>query len=441
VPAVGLDYYALTLLVVNAYAAAMVGRLTNLPLTFVGAIGLGLAQSYVVGYVTLGGTLQNLAAAVPSLFLFLVLLLLPQAQLRVGQIKGIKAVPVPAAQRAAFSGVVLIVATLLVSYLLSTVQVSDFAMGYTLAALMLSLVLLTGYGGHVSFAQFTFAGIGAVTVAIAKSGSPLYLLLGAVIAAGVGAVVALPTIRLRGLYLALSTLAFAALMDKIVFQANFLFGFNGIRSVKRLDLFGTTLSSERSYLALSSIVFVLVALAVLALRRGRYGRLLIALRDSEAACGTLGLNTRWTRVGLFALSAGIAGLVGGVFAGLRESVGNSDFQVFNSLPLLLLAVVGGATSITGAWIGGMALMLLPILQSKVPAVAGLEFLVVGGFAILLGRNPNGIASYAFAAGRWLRTWRQRHARPRRLVPGEPVADEAPLYAGPEEVAVGGLSRG
>ena len=92
---------------------------------------------------------------------------------------------------------------------------------------MLSLVLLTGYGGHVSLAQFTFAGVGAL--AYAKLDEPnLYgLLISALVAAGVGALVALPVLRLTGLYLALATLAFASIMDKMVFQADFAFGFNG----------------------------------------------------------------------------------------------------------------------------------------------------------------------------------------------------------------------
>ena len=101
------------------------------------------------------------------------------------------------------------------------------------------------------------------------------------------------------------------------------------------------------------------------------------MRDSPAACGTLGLDMRWFRVGLFALSAGMAGLAGGaVRRAARQTIGAADFSYFNSLPLLLLAVVCGVTSVTGAALGGIGLMLLPVLQSYPPESAGLLFVVL-----------------------------------------------------------------
>ncbi|MDE0779012.1 MAG: branched-chain amino acid ABC transporter permease, partial [Nocardioides sp.] len=86
VPVVGLDYYQLTLLVINAYAAAMVGRLKNLPLTFVGAMGLGIADSFALGYIPTDSVFADIRPVIPPLFLFAALVLLPQAQLRIGQV-------------------------------------------------------------------------------------------------------------------------------------------------------------------------------------------------------------------------------------------------------------------------------------------------------------------------------------------------------------------
>ena len=97
VSVVGLDYYSLTLLVINAYAAAMLGRLKCLPLTFVGAMGLGLLSSYATGYIHVDGVLSQFKNVVPALFLFVVVVALPQAQLRVGQVKGIVSAPLPQA--------------------------------------------------------------------------------------------------------------------------------------------------------------------------------------------------------------------------------------------------------------------------------------------------------------------------------------------------------
>ena len=109
----------------------------------------------------------------------------------------------------------------------------------------------------------------------------------------------------------------------------------------------------------------------------------------------------------------MAGLAGALFAGLRGTIGAADFQLFNSLPLLLLAVVFGVTSVTGAALGGIGLMLLPVLQSSRPELAGLVFAILGFGAVALGRDPNGLANLLFGLGRRLdrRLRRRRCAAP------------------------------
>ncbi len=399
-PVVLLDYYALTLLVINAYAAAMLGRLKSLPMTFAGAMILGVLESWAVGYLPTDGFLSSLRPVIPALFLFAIVVLMPQAQLRIGQVKGIVTAPVPAMRTSIGAGGGLLVVALLVLNIAAPNQVLLIGVAATYAMVMLSLVLLTGYGGHVSLAQFTFAGVGALAYAKLDQPNLVGLLLSALIAAGVGALVALPVLRLTGLYLALSTMAFAVLMDKVVFNADFAFKFNGTLAAERLSILGMRIGSDISYVWFMVLAFVLLALGVLVLRRGALGRLLIAMRDSPSACSTLGLDMRWFRVGLFALSAGIAGLAGGLFAGLRGTVGAADFLYFQSLLVLLLAVVFGATSVTGAMLGGVALMLLPELQASQPSMAGLLFAIIGFGAVLLGRDPNGIANHLFRLGRW-----------------------------------------
>ena len=140
-------------------------------------------------------------------------------------------------------------------------------------------------------------------VAYSKLDQPnlLGLLLAALIAAAVGALVAIPVLRLTGLYLALATLAFAQLMDKLVFQASFAYEIGNPLSAERLSILGLKFSGTGEYTVLMAVFFVLVALVVIAVRRGRLGRILVAMRDSQAACGTLGLDLRWMRVGLFAV--------------------------------------------------------------------------------------------------------------------------------------------
>ena len=398
-PVVGLDYYALTLLVINAYAAAMLGRLKSLPLTFAGAMGLGILESWAVAYLPTDGFWSTIRPVIPALFLFAVVVLMPQTQLRIGQVKGIIAAPVPSLRKAAGWGGVLLAFAFVLIAIVSRSDVLLIGVAATYAMVMLSLVLLTGYGGHVSLAQFTFAGVGALAYAKLDEPNLFGLAMAALIAAGVGALVALPVLRLTGLYLALSTMAFAVLMDKMIFQADYAFKFNGTLATERPSVLGVRIGSDTSYVWFMVLAFVLMGLFLLWLRRGALGRMLIAMRDSPSGCGTLGLDLRWFRVGLFSLSAGMAGLAGGLFAGLRGTVGAADFLYFQSFLVLLLAVVFGVTSVTGALLGGTALMLLPVWQSSSPELAGLLFAVLGFGAVLLGRDPNGLANHLFRVGR------------------------------------------
>jgi branched-chain amino acid transport system permease protein len=429
----GFDYYQMTLIVITAYAAAMVGRLKSLPLTFAGAMLLGLAGSYVQGYGPSDGVWSGLQPTVPVLFLFLVLLFLPQAQLRVGQIKGIKAVPVPRLSGSVTGAVAAVGAVIVLSRLLSNANVYNLGLALYFGLLMVSLLLLTGYGGFVSLAQFSFAAIGAL--AVSHFGGSLLSYLGAALAAGaVGALIALPLLRLRGLYLALGTLAFADLMDKLVFQASFAFGYGGQRQVDRLHIPGLDLSSDRSFVVAMAVILMLVAVGLLALRRGTFGRLLIAMRDSPAACGTLGLNLTRRRVLVFSMSAAIAGLAGALYGGLQTQVGPAQFDLLQySLPLLLTVAVVGVTSMSGAVAGGVILMLL-LQRPELKEVSGI---IIGVGAILLGRNPNGLASYAFLAGRWVRrvvTRKGPDARPQASAPAPEFVDERDL-----EVSLSGTS--
>ena len=386
-----LNYISLTLLVVNSYAAAMAGRLTSLPRTFLGALVLGLLNAYASGYLSTGPGWTGFREAIPAIFLLLMLVLMPQAQLRVGRLSGIAGVRTPEQRRIAIASAALVLAVVIGNAVLSAVNVNRMALGLCFAILALSLVPLTGFSGYVSLAQFTFFGVGALTVAKTHSSTPSAVFLGALLAAVAGVLVALPSLRLQGLYLALSTIAFAQIMDYMVFQNPALGGFGGSLKTERLNLFGYRFASDRAYALLAAAVFCAVGALVIALRKGRYGRILIALRDSPAACATLGLNPRLARVAVFAGSAAIAGLGGGLYAGLQNQVGSSNFQFFNSLPLLLIVVCAGVTSVSGALLGGMLLMAL----NSYPDMQPYLFLILAVAAVGLGKQPNGITGWLF----------------------------------------------
>lgn len=408
----GLDYYILTFLVISAFAAAMLGRLRNLPLTFAGAVLLGLATAYVQGYVHGSAYIQTgIQSSLPTFMLFGILIFVPQVRLRVGQVKGILAARVPNLRQAATWGIVLLAISMAVLPTLDPTNKLRYGTALAYAIVMLSLVLLTGYGGYVSLSQFTFFGVGATVVARWHSASPLIILLAVLAAAAIGALVALPVLRLTGLYLALATLAFGQMMDKLVFQADYFYGFGKALQADRVSLFGYDFNNDGPFVYLVLVVFLLVGIALLVLRRGAIGRLLVALRDSPAAAGTLGLNQRWFRVAVFSGSAGIAGLAGALLGELQGTVNAPLFATLQSLPLLLIAVVAGVTSVSGAFAGGMLLMLLPVLQATSKSLAGMEFVVIGIGAILLGRDPNGLVNFAFRGARALAP---RLPVPRRL---------------------------
>jgi len=392
-PLLQLNHIVLTLLVVNAYAAAMVGRLRSLPLTYVGALILGLAQSYYVGYVHLQSTWWiGLGPSIPTILLFAVLLLLPESRLRAARLAGAVAPRVPSRRMSATGAVTLVVVALVVSRFLGSGDIIRVGQGLAFALIMLSLVPLTGYGGQVSLCQMTFAGLGAFAMAkLGVNGSIVGLIVAAALAAGVGALIALPALRLQGLYLALSTMAFAALMDFMFFTNQHVFGNGGTLAVARLKIFGLHFTSERSYFVLLAAAFGGLSMLVMWMRRGQFGRRLAAMRDSQVACATLGMSLARTKLMVFMFSAAMAGLAGALYGGLKGSAGPIDFQMFQSLPILLLAVLGGITTASGALIGGLAFSFLGVLQAHFPSIGGLTYLLTGLGAISIGRNPNGLS--------------------------------------------------
>ncbi len=406
-PVLNLEILNLTLIVVVCYAAAVVGQLKSLPRTFIGAMILGLLTAYLEFRFVHADKIPGLRGSLPTLMLFAVLLLMPEERLRIGRLAGERGPRVPNFMESVRGGVILVAVATAISFTLSDANLVRAGQGLALALVMLSLVVLTGYGGQTSLAQMTFVGMGAFAMArFGGGGNPLGYLMAPLLAAPLGAIVAFPALRLQGLYLALATMAFGVLAQEMLFPRGWLFG-SGTRDVSRLDVFGLSFSGEQSFFILLSIAFAILAIFVLALRRGRFGRLVSAMRDSPSACTTLGVNLTTTKLGVFALSAAMAGFAGAFYGGLRGSAQTNDFLMFQSLPVLLMAVIGGITTVSGALIGGI---LLGVLQTQ-PAtgpLAGAVFLFTGFAAVLLGRNPHGLG---FFATQRLETLRERFRRP------------------------------
>jgi branched-chain amino acid transport system permease protein len=396
----------LTLLVVNGYAAAILGRLASLPLTFVGALALGLGESYLIGYgsrydfgtgiIGTGGVLPELFPVLPTVFLFAVIVALPQTRLRVGRLVGARTPRVPGLTASGVWSVVFIALAGVATAFLSPSQLFNASSGMVVAMVMLSLVVLVGYAGQVSLCQYTFVGIGAATMGkYFASGSPLGVVAATVAAAAFGALVALPALRLRDIYLALATVAFAVFGEKVIFDHPRVFDRGATLATERLHLGSLGLESEKVMFVFLAAAFAGLGVLVLTIRRGPLGRRLAAMNDSPAACMTLGLDLLGTKVTVFAISAGMAGFAGAMFGNLRQTISGNDFLLLISLITFLLAMIGGITTVTGAFIGGMALPILAEVEANYENL-NLQGLFIGAGAILISRLPNGFAGLLLA---------------------------------------------
>ncbi len=426
-PIVTLSSVTLTLLVINGYAAALFGQLKSLPRTAVGAIILGMLTAFYPTYVApkipfAAMTFGQLEKAVPMIFLFVLLVFVPAARLRTSGAAGRIAPTVPGSRQTLLSAGGLFAFVILLSLSLGSANLVIGARVAVLGLTLLSLVLLTGYSGQTSLCHLSFVGLGAFAMGSVTSGSVLGLVYAAVLCAGAGALIALFTARLRGLYLALATFAFAKGLDESFFP--FHLGSGGQLPVPRVNLPGIPTESDQAFFVFSSAIFCVAAVAILAVRRGRWGRQLTALNDSPAACATLGVNTTITKVVVFSVSAAIAGVSGALFGGLQGLVGPLDFNVLGSLSLLLALRIGGVNTVTGALFGALSIAMFPILQDLVEPRIQIAYLLTGLAAISVGRDPDGVGGQISRLGAQLRA--RRNPRPT-------AGSAAPTYEGAQLV--------
>jgi branched-chain amino acid transport system permease protein len=195
------------------------------------------------------------------------------------------------------------------------------------------------------------------------------------------------------------------------------FGSQDAISVSRPDVPGISFLSNRSFCVALSVVFVVAGIGVLGLRRSAFGRRIIALTDSPAASLTLGVDVAGSKLMLFAVAAGLAGLGGALYGGSQGIVGPNDFAFLTSLTVLLMAVVWGIRTIGGMLIGGLLIALGPELQMHFTHPADLLQLLVGLAAIGISQNPEG----TFGGNTPLQKWRDRRTKNLQLVGGGPTA--------------------
>ena len=397
-----------TTLIVAAIAAAAFGRLRSIPLTLLGGILLGVAQGVLTGYLPTGSILsQGLRPSLPFVALFLLLIFGPglrKTREVSDPLAGVD--PPPAAPAAvdrthfftvltrAFALTVIGVGIVLCLFVFDPYWLNRFTLGVVYGLIFLSLTVITGMAGQVSLCQAAFAGIGAFTTAqlVDRFDMPVLVTLGlgVVVGAVVGALLAIPALRLGGIYLSLATLAFALMFESVLVPLDWVSGGAIALRVPRPVVGPIDFASDKAFFLLCVALLAGVAMLVIFVRHGTTGRYLDALRGSEVAATAVGINPARSRIIAFALSAGLAGLGGGLFAMQTGQANAALFSPFIGLFWVVLVLTLGARSTQGAITAGMALVLMPELLKALGLSGGWQLILFGLGAINYARHPDGV---------------------------------------------------
>jgi branched-chain amino acid transport system permease protein len=376
----------------------VMARLVSLPMVAASAVALGVLSAAVQFSV------RSTNYLIGALFLVVSILLLLQrretgradADSGSSYLTGRQARPVPreladlpTVRNLRRGGLLAMVAVLIaVPFVLSPSQTSSVTTTALFAVIGMSLLVLTGWAGLVSLGQFAFAAVGAW--AAATSGLPFLLAvpLGAVAGAAVAVLVGLPALRLRPLTLGITTLVFAGAVPSVLLSRDGLGSWLPDELARPLVL-GVSLHSQRAFYFLAMTVLLLVVGAVVGLRRSRTARVLLAARDNESAAQSFGVSVLRARLQAFALSGGIAGLAGALFAYQQAGVKAESFGITASLLVFSFGVIGGLGTIGGPLVGFALLGVLNLTLSRYPFWFALAT-GLGGIVLLLVA-PGGIA--------------------------------------------------
>ncbi|MEV4247657.1 ATP-binding cassette domain-containing protein [Streptosporangium canum] len=417
VSTLGLDSTAFTVMLFVSATAAVFGRLRSIPWTFAAGLGLGVVQNLVAGYADFAEDVTGLRTAVPVILLFAGLILLNRSRERVAGSAAEDAPPpdhlagLPMWRRRlpwALGLAVLLGWTLTRSA--DDFYVSVVAQGLVLALIFCSFVVVTGIGGMVNLAQASFASMAALTCGWAFSSGlplPVAILLGVLGATAVGVLVALPALRLGGRILTLATLALALLADQVLFQIDAFSNGTIGWPLPAIGLGFTDTTDPRVRVVLLLALIGLVGLLVRNLERSASGRAILAVRSAPAAATTSGVSAPRTKIMLFALASGIAGLGGVLFATFKGSVTATDLPAFAGFVWLAVVVLQGVRRIGGAVLGGLIAAVFPELLAgwHISAHAGAILFGLGG--MILARHPDGVLAQMAESRYRRRVGRQR----------------------------------
>jgi branched-chain amino acid transport system permease protein len=281
-----------------------------------------------------------------------------------------------------------------------------FVMIYAIAGL--GLMLLAGFTGLFSLGHAAFLGVGAYTQAVLTGAGvpfPLALAGAAALSAAVGFIVGLPALRVKGIYLGMATLSFGFIVEEVLARWESVTGGNAGKHIKAPDMFGWTLDSAPEFYFLCLVITVIATLLILNLLRSPTGRAFVAIRDSEISAQSMGIHLAYYKTLSFAISAALAGVAGALYAHKLQFISPDQFNILQSIDMLLMIVVGGLGSVHGAFLGAIFLITLPqvialakdYLPAAIGQAPGLQGLVYGlvlvAFVLF---EPMGIY------GRWLK---------------------------------------
>ena len=388
-----------TSLLIPTLAAAVLGGLQSFPLTLVGGLLVGAAQAEAERYITWNGA----GDAVPFVLIILVLMVrgksLPLRSYLTERLPRVGSGEIPRLRLAI---------ALVVAGVLAAVVNDNWVVGATItlfaAIVLLSQVVITGYAGQLSLAQLTIGGVGAIIAAriAASTGTPFLvsLLIAMVAVIPVSVLLGLPSLRARGVSLAIATLGFAVAVNSMVLTNSTLTGGIEGLQLKPQSIFGWSINavaSPLSYFYVTLAVFTLLALAVANLRRGRTGRRLLAVRNNERAAAAMGISVTGTKLYAFAVAGCIAAAGAFLLAFSQPLPQFTGYDPMTSLTNLISAVLGGIGYVLGALFGGLFTnaglpdSILNPWTSNWTWWPEIFPLVVGaGLIVQLIVNPNGI---------------------------------------------------
>jgi ABC-type branched-subunit amino acid transport system permease subunit len=429
-PTLGLDATLLTLLVVQAFGAAAVGWFNSLPFTYVGGIAVGVGQELTKVVVSRkfftsrisGQILHPIPDNIPFMVLFVVLVAMPRSKLveRGARVVRRERPLLPVRRSVAVPlGAAGLVGLVVLPHLNST-RLPIFTTGLAFVVIFSSLHLLVRTSGQVSLCHMAFAAVGAATFAHASGAGwpfPVAVLVAGLVAVPVGAFIAIPAVRLSGVYLAIATFGFGILVQNLFFPSFLLFGSRQTMRVFRPGF----AQGDTAYYYLVLVIAVVCCAAVMVVLRSRLGRLLRALADSPPAIVAHGASTNVIRTMAFCISAFLAGVAGAVTGPITGSATGATFGFQISLIIIAVLLVAGRRPLLSPFVAAAAYVVAPTYSHNAN-VGSWTQVIFGVLAMAVAADAFGLLRR-----RWLDTARAQErdpavtpARSRPVMAGDPA---------------------